>query len=329
MDHGAEYPVRQVERRGGMRPKIADVAKGKWPNILPALGVDKRFLTNRHGPCPMCEGKDRFRFDDKEGKGTWFCRQCGAGDGVTLAMKINGWDFKEAARKINELAGSADRVAIRNGPDPGKVKADMLAFWKSSAPMGAVPAVDAWWRRRVGSLPPLIHVRGHQALQLWDHGANLGHHPAMLAKIHDAEGRWVNLHRTFLKADGRKSDLTEPRRVMAVTIPPGSAIRLFEPGEVMGVAEGLETAVAASLLHGVPVWATINSTGLKSWLPPTGVRKVLIFGDNDAKAGGQAAAWALAHRLLCRKEPVEAEVLIPDRVGWDWNDVHAAQRVAA
>lgn len=312
-------------------PKIGDVARGKWPSILAALGIDKRFLVNRHGPCPMCEGTDRFRFDDKGGNGTWFCNGCGNGDGVKLLEKFHGWEFKEVARRVSEIAGSAERVAIRSGPDPAKVKADMLAAWKAGASPGDVPAVVAWWQRRVGQLPELTNVRGHQALQLWDQGANLGHHPAMLAKVHDPQRRWISMHRTFLTADGRKSELTEPRRVMpGLEIKKGSAIRLFEPGpddpsfDVLGVAEGIETAVAAHLLHDVPVWATINSTGLKSWLPPDGVRKVLIFGDNDVKAGGQAAAWALAHSLLCAG--IEAEVRIPERPGWDWNDVQTEAR---
>jgi putative DNA primase/helicase len=43
----------------------------------------------------MCGGKDRFRFDDKEGHGTWICTHCGAGDGFSLLMKVMGIDFKK------------------------------------------------------------------------------------------------------------------------------------------------------------------------------------------------------------------------------------------
>ncbi|MDI5829610.1 hypothetical protein MJN51_36035, partial [Salmonella enterica subsp. enterica serovar Kentucky] len=35
----------------------------------------------RHAPCPACGGKDRFRFDDN-GRGSFICNQCGAGDGL-------------------------------------------------------------------------------------------------------------------------------------------------------------------------------------------------------------------------------------------------------
>ena len=48
---------------------LKDRARGRWPGILTALGVPAKALRNRHGPCPVCGGKDRFRFDDKGGAG--------------------------------------------------------------------------------------------------------------------------------------------------------------------------------------------------------------------------------------------------------------------
>ena len=57
-----------------------------WHGILVGLGVPASALVNKHGPCPVCGGNDRFRFDDKEGLGTFICSHCGAGDGPKLAM---------------------------------------------------------------------------------------------------------------------------------------------------------------------------------------------------------------------------------------------------
>src|SRR5690554_5454604 len=61
-----------------------ELALGKWPGILSRLGVDESFLLNRHGPCPNCGGKDRYRFSDQEGTGSYYCSQCGPGDGFDL-----------------------------------------------------------------------------------------------------------------------------------------------------------------------------------------------------------------------------------------------------
>ncbi len=84
-------------------------ASGHWPGILPALGV--KVIKNRHQACPVCGGSDRFRFDDKEGRGTWFCNQCGAGDGLKLVEKVFGVTASEAAQKVNAVTGNLPPVA--------------------------------------------------------------------------------------------------------------------------------------------------------------------------------------------------------------------------
>ena len=70
------------------------------------LGIGESFLTGKHGPCPLCGGKDRWRWDNLEGRGTWICSQCGAGDGIALVMKMHGWGFREAAKGIEAVIGS-------------------------------------------------------------------------------------------------------------------------------------------------------------------------------------------------------------------------------
>ena len=81
-------------------------AQHRWPEILPQLGIETRFLTNKYGPCPVCGGKDRFRFDDKDGSGSYYCNQEGAGVGLTLVCKKNGWDFKRACDEVDKIIGT-------------------------------------------------------------------------------------------------------------------------------------------------------------------------------------------------------------------------------
>ena len=84
--------------------------------ILTALGVSSKALRNKHGPCPMCGGKDRFRFDNKGGRGTWICSQCGAGDGVELVKRLLNADFKEAVKAIDQHLGSAPAAPPKGNP---------------------------------------------------------------------------------------------------------------------------------------------------------------------------------------------------------------------
>jgi putative DNA primase/helicase len=303
------------------KPSIGQQAKGRWQAILPALGIDKRYLVNRHGPCPMCDGKDRFRFDDKDGRGTWFCNQCGAGDGVDLVMRANNLDFKRAAREIEKHVGTAPVIAIRQGRPPEKVKAQMTEIWRSSTPM--VGAAARWWMNRVGRVPDSPDLREVYELPLFDEGRNAGVFPAMVARVRDHEGRWVNLHRTYLDRFGNKAPVGDCRRVMDLQLPPGAAVRLAPVGVCLGIAEGIETAEAASIIHNVPVWAALTAQNLERWRPPAGVGMVRIFGDNDKSATGQAASWALAKRL--RREGYVVTVDLPETEGDDWNDVLLAR----
>ena len=91
----------------------------------------------------------------------------------------------------------------------------------------------------------------------------------------------------------------------------------------MGIAEGIETAMSASALYSLPVWAAINSSMLEKWLPPENCDEVVIFGDNDAKFGGQKSAYILAHKLAIKG--FNTSVKIPDQAGFDWADIYCAK----
>jgi putative DNA primase/helicase len=65
-----------------MNMNTVERACGRWREILPLFGIEIRFLRNKDGPCSLCGGKDRFRFDDRDGSGSYYFNQCGAGTGL-------------------------------------------------------------------------------------------------------------------------------------------------------------------------------------------------------------------------------------------------------
>ncbi|RTF79528.1 DNA primase, partial [Serratia marcescens] len=79
-------------------------ATGHWPVILPALGIALQ-PNGKPQPCPTCGGKDRFRFDNQDGRGTWFCNQCGAGDGLNLVEKALSLSARAAAEQVAAVMG--------------------------------------------------------------------------------------------------------------------------------------------------------------------------------------------------------------------------------
>jgi putative DNA primase/helicase len=147
---------------------------------------------------------------------------------------------------------------------------------------------------------------------------------AMIARIQNVNGKPIGLHRIYLE-NNRKAHIPVPKKIMPATEPlQGCSIRLFSFRDrlfkdgVLGVAEGIETAIAASHLFGVATWACLSSTLMPSWLPPLQIRKIIIFGDNDDNYAGQEAAYRLGH-ILHRKRII-VSVKIPDEMG-DWADV--------
>jgi phage/plasmid primase-like uncharacterized protein len=104
--------------------ELSNQAQGRWHGILTHVGVDPVFLRNRNGPCAGCGGTDRFRWDDKDGNGTFYCNGGGdpvAGDGFGLIKHIFQCDFPAAARMVEGALGikkASDLPQIPKRPPP-------------------------------------------------------------------------------------------------------------------------------------------------------------------------------------------------------------------
>lgn len=297
------------------RERIGDLCVGRWESILTSSGVSADFLSNKHGPCPICTaGKDRFRFDNKGGRGTWYCSQCGAGDGFALLQKINGWAFPQAAREVERVLGMSRQDAPHHEFTDERKRQILRQAWKESK---VVELGDPVWKYLVGrvgikTLPQSL--RFHPALR-YDATRSF---PAMLGIVTMPDGSPSTMHRTWLDGNGGKAPVDEAKKVMAGPIKTG-AIRLAPVSLRLGIAEGIETALGASSLFDLPVWAAISANGMQQWEPPKEVTEVVIFADNDTNYTGQDAAYALAKRLSLAGKSVQVQ--IPARPGSDWADV--------
>lgn len=90
--------------------EVTAAATDRWPDILDFIGVSVPASPRTHTACPACGGKDRFRFDDN-GRGSHFCNQCGAGDGLDLIKKVNNCDATKAAEIVADALGIDYRTA--------------------------------------------------------------------------------------------------------------------------------------------------------------------------------------------------------------------------
>lgn len=307
------------------RGSTMEAARHRWSAVLLGLGVSSKYLTGRQGPCPACGGKDRFRFDNKDGDGTWYCNSCGPGDGLGL-LKLNfGWDFREAARAVDQFLGNNHN--LRRDKDKqdlsyGQRKRILTELWQGSRPTQSGDIVDTYLGRRgVRPVDYFKAVRTHPNCRRLD--GTYG--PAMLAVVMGPDGRMTHLHRTYLDPDtGMKADLETPRALTAGALPDAAAVRLRPHRGVLGVAEGIETAMACMKRFKIPVWSVINSGGLERFVVPDNVSEFHVFGDNDKNFTGQKSAYVLGHKAVNAAEranrQLEVHVRMPPTVGTDWAD---------
>ena len=338
--------------------RASDRAKHIWPEILQAAGVSGDFLTRKNGPCPFCGGKDRYRFANK-GDGLWVCTECTSSkwsNGLSFLQRHLGLpDMREAAKWVHKhLDGEPQHAVTREAraatykePSPEDLArrvTKMREVWAASRPVQAGDPVDLYLRARVPNLtevPPGLHY--HPGLEYYKPGEKpgeryqlLGKFPAMLVRGFDREGRLVQLHKTYLTADGRKADVPIVKKTDVGVGCNSYALRLMPvEGDVLGVSEGIETGLASSILRNIPVWPCANTSVLANFEVPVHlaerVKRVVIFEDNDApkqrhdgskyRPGAEAAA-KLAERL--RKQRIRTMIVSPAKTGTDFADLAMA-----
>lgn len=315
----------------------AQLGASGWLVVL-AQVIDQRYLQNRHGPCPACGGKDRFRFDNKNGHGDFFCNGCGAGDGFQLVMKVAGLSFADARKRVMDLAGLRDDEHDQSAPReqaPPHGTASVLPFppppqppapfsdfarslWFSTKPLGGI-ALDYLRARGVVIPPKGSDLRWHPSLH---HPVDDFVGPALVALIRNAiTGKPQSLHRTWINSDGTKRG-APPRLFLKGHQKAGGVVMLWPSETVthgLGVAEGIETALAAAHIM-QPTWALIDAGNMAQFPVLPGIEALTIFADNDA--AGLHGAEAAAARW--RAEDREVRVLTPRTEGRDIADLAAA-----
>lgn len=295
-----------------MKMNVTDTVKqacGHWPRILPALGVT--VIKNRHQACPVCGGSDRFRFDDKEGRGTWFCNQCGAGDGLKLVEKVFGVTPSEAAGKVNAVTGNLPPVVPEvTAAAEAETEADRKAAAALAARLmeKARPCTGNAYLTRKG-FPgrecltlTTLHKTGGVTYRAGD----------VVVPLYDDSGALVNVQ--LINADGLKRTLKGGQVKGACHILDGKK----EAGKRLWIAEGYATALIVHHLTGETVMVALSSVNLLSLASLARHKypacRIVIAADRDLNGDGQTKASAAA-------ESCEGVVALPPVFG-DWNDAY-------
>lgn len=185
-------------------PQVRDAALGRWKDmIFPAFAITVPFHKNKHGPCPICGGTDRFRCDDKQGKGTWICNQCGAGDGFELIVKARCYSHAEVLKEVGSILGlssdsnvtDADRQKWREREEKLRLQAE--AEERKSQEAAAKRAERLWNGKAVDRDCPYLDRK-----QVKNHGCKINGKGNLLVPLFDIEGKIWNMQE--IHADGFK-----------------------------------------------------------------------------------------------------------------------------
>jgi len=330
------------------RDQVKQTARGNWKSILEALGVSATVLVDRHGPCPACGGTDRFRYDDQDGDGTFFCNACGAGDGFKLLMLVHRWDFPQALQAVANFLGAGVAPKPRKSLF-GRIRKQSLVepvfnsraaeynelLWSKSHVIQPGTPPHSYLRTRCNGWYAELAcesraLRWYESLRYVHADGSAEFLPGIVARVENSLGELVALHRTFLTLHGQKADVPAPKKLTKPAFKGavnGAAIRLFEPepeGQLI-IGEGTETTLAAIHLWGIPGWAAISAGGMEQvCLPPLDtVRDVVIAVDHDSekngKKRGREAGLKLADRLTAEGRNVQ--LVQPICEGSDIDDI--------
>jgi len=223
-----------------------------------------------------------------------------------------------ALQLIGTSAGAASGEAALSPADPDRRNRGTAArLWAAAHPIGRSPAA-AYLSMR-GLTTQVSDLRYHPRAP-YGCGHRVIFRPALLAAVRDGSGL-VAVHRTFLDPRSASlADLPQPKRALGRL--GAGAVRLREPRDgLLGWAEGIENAIAATQLTGIPCWATLGTERFARAALPPSVERLILFLDNDP--GGRRAE-KLA-REAHAGTPVAIEARYPPRPGDDWNDVLLAR----
>ncbi|EGS9065653.1 DNA primase, partial [Salmonella enterica] len=266
-------------------------------------------IKNRHQSCPVCGGSDRFRFDDKEGRGTWFCNQCGAGDGLKLVEKVFGVTPSEAAGKVNAVTGNLSPVA----PEVIAVaEAETVAGRKAAAAL----AVRLMEKTRPATGNAYLTRKGFPALEcltltvMHKTGGVTFRTGDVVVPLYDDTGVLVNLQ--LINADGLKRTLKGGQVKGACHVIEGKK----QAGKRLWIAEGYATALTVHHLTSETVMVALSSVNLLSLASLARQKspacQIVLAADRDLNCDGQSKAAVAA-------DACEGVVALPPVFG-DWND---------
>lgn len=280
---------------------------GAWRQTLEGYGCQLP-SGRHHGPCPVCGGKDRFRFDDKDGRGTWFCSQCDpqSGGGLMLLSRYLGKPTIEVAKELlgQDMPRTVAPVRSHSATDE-QMREDLRKRAAKGAEMlmeNSMLASHAYMDKK--GLTGEWHVNAQIMMGADNERIEPG---ALLLVPVYKDGELVNVQK--IKQDGTKRPIYGGDMAGVCHVIKGT-------GRTVAVVEGFATGVTVNRMTNATTYVAFNTGNLASVTAQAraehGTSTLIIFADNDEHGAGLKYAEEAAI-------PVNAKIALPPEVG-DWDD---------
>ena len=317
--------------KGGASPRfVSDVAAaacGHWPELLAAMGIDIP-RRGKHGPCPACGGKDRFRLDDKTGRGTFICSQCGSGDGLDLVCRVLSTTPKAAGGLLAPLvglsAGGLDPVERERIHRQQQAKADQDRKRSEQQRQKAARRAAAIAGDVAQGVSPYLTAKGLEWPQatinrtlIREGGEN---YPAgsLVIPLTNEAGELVNVQ--LIRADGTKRYLHGGQKA--------GAFHRIDGGELVAVVEGYATGLSVHQATGASIYCAMDCGNLLAVAQIARRQhpkaRILLCGDNDEHTQGNPGKTKAEQAAAA----IGGLIALPPIAG-DWNDYHRAHGLTA
>lgn len=277
------------------------------------------------GLCPFHDERTpSFSIYAGTGRERYKCHGCGAGgDVIDFVKRFYRLEAKEAIQRLTDETLSTQtpcdpKKPVQRRQEDLKWKRDE-ALRLYNAASDDVKLIGAYLRARgidthrtgipdcLRLAPDLLHAPSGKRF------------PAMLAPIHAVNGDFIGVHRTYLRPDGTGKAPVDPAKMVLGGMRAG-CIRLAPMAPMMGLAEGIETALSVQSATGIPCWSVVSLSNFALVHLPAGVREPILLGDADCKADVRTMLHDAAHRLksLSAGRKVKVAMAAP---GMDFNDM--------
>ncbi|MBI1209274.1 MAG: ATPase, partial [Azospirillum sp.] len=225
--------------------------------------------------------------------------------------------FDYAAGLVGLAANSAKPKPARRVNRAEDIEREIAFLLSQCQPLSGTPAA-AYLASRGLPVPACPDLQFHPSATYHDTATG---YPALIAVVRESLAQRLGIHRTYLSADGSaKAAVPKPRMMLGPVA--GGTVQLvpLDASPVLGIAEGIETALSALFAcPALPVWAALSAGNLEKLDPPAQVTRVVLLADHDASGTGLKAAERAAARHYAAGRRIW--IALPPRKGDDFNDL--------